>query len=98
MVPSSLSCSVATQSIRQLQLTMDIGDSFFLSTVHHELTCQPIATQQGGCLRYVISAIFPSSQIGRHVRNFVAHQLIILLVALITIVKGLVIDNRTSTN
>jgi hypothetical protein len=29
---------------------MDIGDSFSLSTVHHILTRQPVATRQGGCL------------------------------------------------
>jgi hypothetical protein len=76
MVPSSLSCSVATKSMRQLQLSMDIGDSFSLSTVHHELTRQPNATRQGGCLRYVMSAIVPSSQIGRHVSDIVTHKLL----------------------
>ena len=84
--------------MRQLQLSMDIGDSFSVSTVHHELTRQPVATRQGCCLRYIMSAIVPSSQIGQHVSDFVAHQLIILLVALTTIVKGLVIDKCTSTN
>ena len=62
--------------MRQLQLSMDIGDSFSVSTGHRELTRQPIATRQGGCLRYVMGVIVPSSQIGRHVSDYVAHQLL----------------------
>ena len=61
--------------MRQLQLSMDIGDPFYVSTVHHELTRQPVATWLGGCLRYLMSVIVPYSQIGRHVSDFVAHQL-----------------------
>ena len=49
---------------------------FNVSTIHHELTCQPVAIWQGGCLCYVMSVIVPSSQIGRHVRDFVAHYLL----------------------
>ena len=59
--------------MRRLQLSMDIGDPLYVSTVHHESTRQPVATRQGGCLRYVMSVIVPSSQIGQHVSDFVAH-------------------------